>query len=208
MFLIGMAVSLGLIWMAFEYRTNDLNNNSKFTSGIDQDLTEEIVPNTTPPPEAPKPKLETFNLQIADNSVSDLPEVNFSSEFEEEEEIEQYDLKREEQVLDDDEIFPPYLLQDEPEFPGGDQGLFDYIGNNVVYPEISKRIGSQGKVYIGFVVEKDGSVSNVQVLRGIDEDCDAEAVRVVREMPKWKPGRQLGKAVRVSYQLPIVFTLK
>jgi len=99
------------------------------------------------------------------------------------------------------------IVEEMPEFPGGERALLDYIGKNIRYPEAAKEKEIQGRVFIGMVVEKDGSVGEVKVLRGIGGGCDEEAVRVISSMPKWKPGMQDGKPVRVSYQIPIFFKL-
>lgn len=95
----------------------------------------------------------------------------------------------------------------EPEFPGGKEKMAEYINQNIMYPEISIENQIEGKVYLGFIVEKDGSISNIKVLRGADPDLDREAKRVLRNMPKWKPGMYNGKIVRVRMILPIVFDL-
>jgi len=99
------------------------------------------------------------------------------------------------------------LVEKQPEFPGGEQALLDYIGSNVHYPKKARKKNIQGTVYISFIVEKDGKVSTVKVLRGIGGGCDEEAVRVVSSMPAWKPGYQRGKPVRVQFNLPIRFIL-
>ena len=95
-----------------------------------------------------------------------------------------------------------------PEFPGGELALRKYIANAIKYPVIAQENGIQGKVYVTFVVGKDGSIGNAQVARGVDPSLDKEALRVVNSLPKWKPGKQRGKAVRVSYNLPVKFTLQ
>lgn len=101
-----------------------------------------------------------------------------------------------------------YTVVDEmPQFPGGDSAMVAYITNNVHYPQTEKEKGIQGKVFVGFIVEKDGSISNVEVKRGIGEGCDAEAVRVVENMPNWIPGKQKGEPVRVSFMLPINYKI-
>ncbi len=99
------------------------------------------------------------------------------------------------------------ICEQMPEFPGGVNALIDHVGRNVVYPEQAKEKEIEGRVFVGFVVEKDGSISDVKVLRGIGGGCDEEAVRIISAMPKWKPGMQDGKPVRVSYQIPIHFKL-
>ena len=100
------------------------------------------------------------------------------------------------------------IVEEMPKFPGGENALMDYVAKNVVYPKEAQEKGISGRVFVGFIVEKDGSVSEVKVLRGIGGGCDEESIRVVKAMPKWKPGKQNGKPVRVSYQLPIFFKLQ
>ena len=106
---------------------------------------------------------------------------------------------------DNDSIYQ--IVEDMPKFPGGEKALMDYVSNNVKYPEEAKNKNIAGRVFVSFVVEKDGSVSNVKVLRSIGGGCDEEAVRVIKSMPKWKPGMQKGKPVRVNFQMPFVFKL-
>ena len=105
----------------------------------------------------------------------------------------------------DDEAF--VIVEDMPEFPGGDDAMHAFLGENFEYPEEAEDKNIQGTVYLNFVIEKDGSISNVKVVRGIGGGCDEEAVRVVSMMPKWIPGKQRGKVVRVSYNLPVKFRL-
>lgn len=98
-------------------------------------------------------------------------------------------------------------VEEPPTFPGGDSAMVAYLKHNLHYPPAEKEKGIQGKVFVGFVIEKDGSVSSVEVKRGIGEECDAEAVRVVKEMPNWEPGKQSGIVVRTPMVLPISFTI-
>lgn len=98
-------------------------------------------------------------------------------------------------------------VEEPPTFPGGDSALVAYLKHNLHYPPAEKEKGIQGKVVVGFVIEKDGVVSNVEVKRGIGEECDAEAVRVVKEMPNWEPGKQSGIVVRMGMVLPISFKI-
>ena len=106
----------------------------------------------------------------------------------------------------EEEIF--MVVEQMPEFPGGIKELMDYLGTNVKYPENAMKKNVQGRVVVQFVVEKDGSLSEASVIRSIDPDLDAEALRVVQTMPKWKPGMQKGQAVRVKYTLPVSFKLQ
>ena len=111
-----------------------------------------------------------------------------------------------EENVDDQEIFQ--IVEEMPSYPGGEGKLMEYVANNIKYPQIARETGIQGRVFVGLVVEPDGSISNVKVLRGIGGGCDEEAVRIVENMPKWKPGKQRGKTVRVSYMLPINFKIQ
>jgi protein TonB len=95
-----------------------------------------------------------------------------------------------------------------PSFPGGEEKLFQYLNDNMKYPSMARETNIQGKVFVNFVVDEEGKISNVKVLRGIGAGCDEEAVRVVKAMPNWKPGKQNGRAVPVSYNLPIQFKLQ
>jgi TonB family protein len=109
------------------------------------------------------------------------------------------DAQQEEPIYDIVEVMP--------EFPGGKEALMTYLTKNLKFPDQAREQGVQGTVYITFIVEMDGRISGVRVLRGIGGAFDEEAMRVVREMPIWKPGTQRGKSVRVRYNLPIRFTL-
>ena len=110
------------------------------------------------------------------------------------------------QELDEYEDFF-IVVETAAKFPGGDLGLMKYIQRNLKYPPIAKEYNITGKVYISFVVDKSGSVTNVKVVRGVDENLDAEAVRVIKSLPKYKPGTQRGKAVKTTLTIPINFTL-
>ncbi|MBK8443335.1 MAG: TonB family protein [Sphingobacteriales bacterium] len=97
------------------------------------------------------------------------------------------------------------VVEQMPEFLGGDVELLKYLRSNIQYPEEATRLKIEGKVFVSFVVEKDGSIANAKVLRGIGGGCDEEALRLIQNMPKWVPGKQGGKFVNVKYNLPIVF---
>ena len=100
------------------------------------------------------------------------------------------------------------IVEENPEFPGGRQALIKYLDDNIQYPAAAIENGIQGRVTTNFIVEKDGSITNVQILRSVEPLLDAEAVRVTAAMPKWKPGKQRGQVVRVHYNIPVVFKLK
>ena len=103
---------------------------------------------------------------------------------------------------------PFTVVEQQPEFPGGLDGLRTFLGKNLNYPRMAASSGVSGRVYVSFVVNTDGSLTDIQVLKGIGFGCDEEAIRVMQKMPHWKPGKQSGRAVRVKYNLPISFTLE
>lgn len=115
-------------------------------------------------------------------------------------------MVKEEEESEEQQIFMVVDLM--PEFPGGEANLNKYLAENIINPQMAKENGIQGRVFVTFVVERDGSVTDVRVLRGIGGGCDEEAVRVVKGMPKWTPGKYGGEAVRVQYNLPVKFTLQ
>jgi TonB family protein len=100
------------------------------------------------------------------------------------------------------------VVEKHPEYPGGNSKLFEYLGKNIKYPQAARMLGVKGKVYIQFVVEKDGSLSSLDVVRGIGSGCDEVALKAIEDMPKWSPGEQRGKAVRVRFILPVNFSLR
>jgi protein TonB len=106
----------------------------------------------------------------------------------------------------DDHVYE--IVEQMPEFPGGMPALYKFLGDNLKYPEISKDNGSEGKAYVRFTVEKDGTISGVEVIKGVDKFIDKEAMKVVKSMPNWKAGKQLNKSVRVSFVLPLDFKLE
>lgn len=116
------------------------------------------------------------------------------------------EAKLPESLNPDEQVF--FIVEDMPEFPGGEKALRSYVGNAVKYPAVAQENGIQGKVYVTFVVSKDGNVANAKIARGVDPSLDAEALRVVNGLPKWQPGKQKGQAVNVSYTIPINFALQ
>jgi periplasmic protein TonB len=171
-------------------------------------------PPPPPPPEALQEKVKfTAPVVVEDTAVEsdfgkqDLLADRGNTEVPDEQpDIEIVEEKP--QVIEqpkEEEVFT--VVEENPSFPGGETALYEYLGVNIKYPEEAKELGIQGRVFVNFVVEKDGTVSNARVLRGIGGGCDEEAIRVVKAMPKWTPGKQRGIPVRVSYNLPIKFTL-
>ena len=197
-FQIGLAITLIVVLIAFEWKSYDKSNYYFGDLNID-DMEEEIIPITRqevkpPPPPPPPPEI----IEIVEDEV----EIEKELEIEETETDEDEIVEIEE---DDEEFF--MVVENMPEFPGGDLGLMKFIQKNVKYPAIAKEYNITGKVYVSFIVDKLGKVTNVKIVRGVDKNLDAEALRVVSLLPKYKPGKQRGKSVRVMFTIPINFTL-
>ena len=198
-FQIGLVITLVVILGAFEWKSYEKVDYSLGQLNLD-DIEEEIIPITKqeikpPPPPPPPPEV----IEIVEDEV----EIEEELEIEDTESDEDIAIEIEEES--DDDFF--MVVENMPEFPGGDEGLMRYIQKNVKYPPIAKEYNITGKVYIQFIVDKTGSVTNVKVVRGVDKNLDAEAVRVVKSLPKYKPGKQRGQNVRVMFTIPINFTL-
>lgn len=210
-FNIGLIVSLALVIMAFEWRfyddleTIDLGTlESEETELIDIPITE------IPPP--PPPVLQQ----------PEIVEIPDEEEIEEQVEME-LDVEIEEETVPDvpvkidappppppkeepqDEIF--MIVENQPEPKGGMQAFYKYIGKKIKYPKQARRMGVEGRVFVQFVVDKDGTLTDIKVLKGIGAGCDEEALRVLKEAPKWQPGKQRGRPVKVRMSIPIFFKL-
>lgn len=202
---IGMILALAAIFLAFEYKSYDARTIN-MEQRVVEDIPEEIVPITEqaakPPP--PPPPQQTTVLSIVQDDV-EVEDVEINVEIDQTVAIEAYvpPVREEEEVIEQ-EIFT--VVESMPEFPGGQAKMLEFIATNIKYPPMARESGIQGRVFVNFVVEPDGSVSGVTILRGIGGGCDEEAIRVIQSMPKWTPGRQRGKAVRVSFNLPVRFT--
>lgn len=206
LFTIGLVGALAFVLIAFEWAQFERSTANLGQLKLDIEE-EEMIPITQqePPPPPPPPPPQTTILDI----VEDDEEIEEELEIEDTESDENLEIEPiivEEEEYEEPEIFT--IVEDMPSFPGGEEQLFRYLGENIKYPAMAKDAGITGIVFVTFVVKEDGSVSGVKVLRGIGGGCDEEAVRVVQAMPKWKPGKQRGKAVRVQYNLPIRFVLR
>ena len=207
-FEIGLIVALLIVFAAFEYKSYDKITIDLASVAVD-DTPEEIIPITeqkVKPPPPPPPKQVT-QIKIVEDDVEVDEDIDIDVDADEDMEMEEYiPPEEDEEEVAEAEIFT--VVESMPEFPGGMGELMKYLGTTIKYPPLAKESGIQGRVFINFVVEPNGAISNVKVLRGIGGGCDEEAVRVVEAMPNWKPGKQRGKPVRVSYNLPVKFTLQ
>ncbi len=206
---IGMVISLLIAWLAFEYKNYDKReiDESLLNREIVEDLEmTEITKQEEPKPQPVEMPKQTTQLEIVQDDV-EVEDIEINAEVDQQEVIEEYvPVEAEEEEVVEQEIFQ--IVEEMPSFPGGEAKLMEYVAKNIKYPQIARETGIQGRVFVGFVVEPDGSISNVKLLRGIGGGCDEEAMRVIKSLPKWKPGKQRGKAVRVSYQIPVFFKLQ
>ncbi len=203
--IMGILFSTALVLVAFEWKTYETKAGS--LGELDVDLVEEeIIPisQQQPPPPPPPPAPTTVIDIVEDEKEIEEELVVEDLEIDEDTEIEFIEEVEEEVV--EEQIFS--IVEEMPSFPGGDEALLKYLGKNIKYPAIAKDAGIQGTVYVTFVVDEKGDVKDVKVLRSIGGGTDEEAIRVVESMPRWKPGKQRGKAVKVQYNLPIRFTLR
>ena len=210
--LVGLVVTLFIVWRAFEYKSYSKKTEEVFVSqkAAEEEELIEITKQEMPKPKVEVPKQEVAQIKVVENEEEADETPDFSSEIDEDEVIEEVvinvDSELEEEDVEEEEVF--LSVEENPEFPGGTAKLLEYVQKNLKYPMMARESDIQGRVFVGFVVEKDGSISNVQVLRGIGGGCDEEAVRVVQTLPSFKPGKQRGNPVRVAYTLPIVFKLQ
>lgn len=210
-FEIGLVLALGVLLCAFNWKVNSTVEEG-FVTVAEEPVEEEIIPITQqmmkpPPPPPPAPKL-TDLIEIVDEELDIDEELVI-------EDVESNTANRDTYSYDydgagydegdygEEDVFQ--VVEDMPTFPGD---INKWLGKNVKYPVIAQENNIQGRVTVQFVIEKDGSITDVKVLRSVDPSLDKEAVRVVKSMPKWKPGKQRGKPVRVSYTVPINFRLQ
>ena len=210
--LVGYVIVLAFMFIAFEWTKRDIKID---TSQAITDLVfeEEIIPITEqpeqaapPPPPAAPPIAETLTIVEDDADVEETT-IATSEETNQAVEIKYVPVAVEEEEPEEQTIFE--VVEQMPEFPnGGMAGLMQYLSKNIKYPTIAQENGTQGRVTVQFVVNRDGSIVDAEVLRGVDPYLDKEAIRVISSMPKWKPGMQRGKAVRVKYTVPVMFRLQ
>lgn len=209
---IGLIIALVLVLVAFNSKSYDKKDETtKFTSN--NDVIEEMVEITRqkeppPPPPTEPPKVIT-TLNVVDNDM-EVEDIEIDAEADDNTEIPEYipppdNIEIEEDVVVEEEIF--MVVESMPHFPGGDEAFRNYLSKNLKYPQIAKESDIQGTVYVTFIVERNGTINNIKILRGIGGGCDEEAIRVIENMPDWIPGKQRGKEVRVQFNLPIKFTL-
>ena len=209
---IGLIISLLIVFIAFEWTQEEVKvSNLEDTTQVITE--EEIIPITQetppPPPSAPKIPILSDQIDIVDDEIELEDDMFMNLEDNADLGVEIMDYVEVEEEVVEEEAIPFQLVEEKPSFQGGDANQFSkWVNSRLVYPEIAKENGVQGRVTLQFTVEKDGTVTKVKVLRGVDPSLDKEAVRVVSMSPKWKPGKQRDRAVPVTYTFPVIFQLR
>lgn len=206
-FNIGLTASLLVAVMAFEYKkyddtgVKDLNKNN---NEIEEIL--EVPPTDLPPPPPPK-IVQPQIVEVPDEEeIEEEIKVEFDVEVTEDTKVEEIVLTAVEEPKEDvDEIFT--VVEETATPKGGMQSFYEYVGKKLKYPAQARRMGTEGKVFVQFVINRDGSISDVVAIKGIGAGCDEEAIRIIQSSPSWTPGKQRGKAVKQRMVLPITFKL-
>ena len=207
--LIGLVFVLSICYVAFEWTEKEVTkyevSDTDFFFEEEMDIQQTSQETPPPPPPPAVQEVEVLNV-VEDDVETETIEIN----TEDDKDVEVVIAPPVEAPVEEEEeevIF--MVVESMPEFPGGQQALFKYLGENVKYPVIAQENGIQGRVICQFVVNKDGSIVDVQAVRSSGEpSLDKEAIRVIKSMPKWKPGKQRGKPVRVKYTVPVNFRLQ
>ena len=209
---IGLIISLLITYVAFEWTSKE-TNTSMLEDNTEILVEEEIISTNMetppPPPAAPKMPVLSDQIDIVDDEIELEDDMFMNLEDDASLGVEIMDYVEVEEEVVEEEAIPFQLVEEKPSFQGGDANQFSkWVNSRLVYPEIAKENGVQGRVTLQFTVEKDGSVTKVRVLRGVAPSLDKEAVRVVSMSPKWKPGKQRDRAVPVTYTFPVIFQLR
>ncbi|MBF6628020.1 MAG: energy transducer TonB [Proteiniphilum sp.] len=209
--MMGLVLGVSLLFFAFEWstKTSKLDENVLVQDVLAEEEIEITRRDPTPPPPPPPPEPETPEIiEVVEEKVETKLEIQVEDD-QSQRQMQAYvppppPKPKQEEVTE--EIF--VVVENQPEFPGGNTAMMKFLSDNIKYPVIAQENGIQGRVICNFVVERDGSITDVQVVRGVDPSLDREAVRVIQQMPRWKPGKQRGQAVRVRFTLPVVFRLQ
>ena len=209
---IGLVVSLAITLFAFEWTSTEtetalLEDNTEVL--IEEEIISTQMDTPPPPPAATKIPVLSDQIDIVDDEIEIEDDMFMNLEDDASLGVEIMDYVEVEEEVVEEEAIPFQLVEEKPSFQGGDANQFSkWVNSRLVYPEIAKENGVQGRVTLQFTVEKDGTVTKVKVLRGVDPSLDKEAVRVVSMSPKWKPGKQRDRAVPVTYTFPVIFQLR
>lgn len=208
--LMGLVLALALVFVAFEWstQTTKLDASTVVQDVVAEEEIEITRRDPTPPPPPPPPAPEAPEIiQVVETKVETRIDINMEDD-QSKAQIQTYTPPPPPKQVEEEEEEIFVVVENQPEFPGGQAAMMKFLSENIRYPVIAQENGIQGRVICTFVVERDGSITDVQVVRGVDPSLDKEAVRVIQSMPKWKPGMQRGKPVRVRFTLPVVFRLQ
>ena len=209
---IGLIISLLIVFIALEWTSKEtqtavLEDNTEIL--IEEEIISTNMDTPPPPPAAPKIPVLSDQIDIVDDEIELEDDMFMNLEDDSSLGVEIMDYVEVEEEVVEEEAIPFQLVEEKPSFQGGDANQFSkWVNSRLVYPEIAKENGVSGRVTLQFTVEKDGTVTKVRVLRGVDPSLDKEAVRVVSMSPKWKPGKQRDRAVPVTYTFPVIFQLR
>src|SRR5574344_41547 len=210
--LIGLVVALGILFVAFEWSQSDVTVYEEALQGaaeVDEELVDITFRSETPPPPPPPQEQETVLsdvIEIKENTET-VETADFSTEDQSDKRVEiQAPIAAPEEEPEDQKKIH-VIVEKMPEFKGGAEAMNNFLVRNIRYPLIAQENNIQGRVICQFVVNSDGRIVDVEVVRGVEASLDAEADRVIKSMPPWTPGKQGGKNVRVKYTLPIRFKL-
>ena len=209
--LLGFVVVLGLVYAGFELFASEDKapafsiSDDDFIEVKDEDVI--ATDQTPPPPPEPQQQQQAVVLNIVEDNIKVSTDFDFGQDVFEDDVVEE--INNDVEVVEDEtETAPPvYFTEEMPEYPGGMEALNSFLSKEIQYPEVARNNGITGTVLVEFVVERDGRVSNAKVKVPLYPDCDKEAVRGIMAMPKWKPGKNMGKPVRCFYQVPVTFRM-
>ncbi|MBO7114843.1 MAG: energy transducer TonB [Bacteroidaceae bacterium] len=208
--LIGFVMALAVMFVALEWTQRDKEDNSDIFKAPDIVLEQEQVPITLPEKKTvPPPPAAVSNADVIE-IVEDDADIEEDVMASVEDNVEWFDLDEMDAIEvepepEEEEIF--MVVEDAPEFPGGTEALLKYLRDHIKYPAICRENNIQGRVLVSFVVNKDGSIVEPEIVKGVNPSLDKEALRVIAGMPSWKPGKQRGKEVRVKFTVPVNFRL-
>lgn len=205
-FAIGLVVTMGIITLAFEWKSYGDHSPIDLVT-VEQDFEEVMKMPITSQPPPPAPKIQPEIIPVPDEEeIDEEIDINLDIEISEDSKIEELAFIDEPEEEETEQIF--LKVEEDPAFPGGLTAFYKYVSKNLDYPKQAIRNEVQGKVYVQFVVDTDGSLSDIKIAKGIGAGCDEEALRVLQNSPDWNPGKQRGRAVKVRMTIPIIFKLQ
>ncbi|MDO9154217.1 MAG: energy transducer TonB [Paludibacter sp.] len=206
--LMGLVMVLSLFYIGLEWTKSVTVYDITDAAGLVEEQIEIIqtAPELPPPPPPPAPEIVEI-LNVVENDV-EVAEIKINTEDDKDKGVVIIGPVSTGPAIEEEDNVVFQVVETMPSFPGGDAALFKFLNDNVKYPVIAQENGIQGRVICQFVVNRDGSIVDVEVVRSVDPSLDKEAIRVIKSMPNWSPGKQRGKSVRVKYTLPVNFRLQ